>query len=181
MAYDDAPLDIYVAAYGDAVSAQQDWDGLKELAKDKVISVEALVLVSRDDEGKIHVTDNAHDAGLGAAVGAVGGAIIGLIFPPALLASAAVGAGIGAGAGFAVDQVQKHQIKSDLEEILPPGSSGIVAVFEERWVTEIERQLRNAAKVERHQVDVDSVESVKAEAAKSGSRTKRTRSPLLLP
>jgi hypothetical protein len=72
MANDDAPIDIYVAAYGDAVSAQQDWDGLKELAKDKVISVEALVLVSRDDEGKIHVKDNAHDAGLGAAVGAAG-------------------------------------------------------------------------------------------------------------
>ena len=93
MAQDDAPLDIYVAAYGDATAAQQDWDGLKQLAKDKVISVDALVLVSRDDEGKIHIKDNAHDAGLGAAVGAVGGAIVGLIFPPALLASAAVGAG----------------------------------------------------------------------------------------
>jgi len=152
MAQDDAPLDIFVAAYGDATAAQQDWDGLKELAKDKVISVDALVLVSRDDEGKIHVKDNAHDAGLGAAVGAVGGAIIGLIFPPALLASAAVGAGIGAGAGLAVDQVQKHQIKSDLEEILPPGSSGIVAVFEERWVTDVENALAKAARTEHHHV-----------------------------
>ena len=117
-----------------------------------MISVDALVLVSRDDEGKIHVKDNAHDAGLGAAVGAVGGAIIGLIFPPALLASAAVGAGIGAGAGLAVDQVQKHQIKSDLEEILPPGSSGIVAVFEERWVTDVENALAKAARTEHHHV-----------------------------
>ena len=152
MAQDDAPLDIYVAAYGDATAAQQDWDGLKELAKDKVISVDALVLVSRDDEGKIHVKDNAHDAGLGAAVGAVGGAIIGLIFPPALLASAAVGAGIGAGAGVAVDQVQKHQIRSDLEEILPPGSSGIVAVFEERWIADVENALAKAARTEHHHV-----------------------------
>ena len=152
MAQDDAPLDIYVAAYGDAVTAQQDWDGLKDLAKDKLISVDALVLVSRDEEGKIHVKDNAHDAGLGAAVGAVGGAIVGLIFPPALLASAAVGAGLGAGAGFAVDQVQKHQIKSDLEEILPPGSSGIVAVFEERWVTDVENALERATRTERHHV-----------------------------
>jgi hypothetical protein len=41
-------------------------------------------------------------------------------------------------------------------------------VFEERWVSEVEKQLRNAEKVAKHQVDADSVESVKAEAAKSG-------------
>jgi hypothetical protein len=51
-----------------------------------------------------------------------------------------------------VDQVQKHQIKSDLEEILPPGSSGIVAVFEERWVTDVENALAKAARTERHHV-----------------------------
>ena len=50
MAQNDAPLDLYVAAYGDPDAAQQDWDGLKELAKDKVISVDALILVSRDDD-----------------------------------------------------------------------------------------------------------------------------------
>ena len=152
MAQNDAPLDLYVAAYGDPAAAQQDWDGIKELAKDKVISVDALILISRDDDGKIHVKDNAHEAGLGAAIGAVGGAIVGLIFPPALLASATVGAGLGAGAGVAVDQVQKHQIKSDIEDVLPPGSSGIVAVFEERWVTVVEKALAKAAKTEHHHV-----------------------------
>jgi uncharacterized membrane protein len=98
----------------------------------------------------------------------VGGAIIGIIFPPSLLASAVVGGGIGAGAGALLDHHLKSEIKADVEDSLPPNSSGIVAVFEERWVTEIEKQLRNAAKVEKHQVDADSVQSVKAEAAKSG-------------
>jgi uncharacterized membrane protein len=82
----------------------------------------------------------------------VGGAIIGLIFPPALLASAAVGAGIGAGAGAAVDLVTKHEIKSDVENTMPPGSSGIVALFEERWVVEVEKALAKAAKTEQHHV-----------------------------
>jgi len=99
----------------------------------------------------------------------VGGAIIGLIFPPSLLASAVVGGGIGAGAGALLDHHLKSEIKADVEDSLPPNSSGIVAVFEERWVTEIEKQLRNAEKVAKHQVDADSVESVKAEAAKSSS------------
>ena len=146
----DAPLDLYIAAYGDAAAAEADWDQIKQLAKDKVVTLEALILVSRDADGKIHVKDNAHEAGIGAAVGAVGGAIVGLIFPPALLASAGVGAGIGAGAGVVVDQVTKHDIRSDVENTLPPGSSGIVAIFEERWGTEVEKALAKADKAEHH-------------------------------
>ena len=152
MSSTDAPLDLYIAAYGDAAAAEADWDEIKQLAKDKVVTIEALILVSRDADGTIHVKDNAHEAGLGAAVGAVGGAIIGLIFPPALLASAVVGAGIGAGAGVVVDQVTKHEIRADVEDTLPPGSSGIVAIFEERWVTEVEKALAKADKAEHHHV-----------------------------
>jgi uncharacterized membrane protein len=152
MSSSDAPLDLYIAAYSDPAAAGADWDQIKQLAKDKVVRIDGLVLVSRDADGKIHVKDNAHDAGLGAAVGAVGGAIVGLIFPPALLASAAVGAGIGAGAGAVVDQVTKHEIRSDLENTLPPGSSGIVAIFEERWVTDVEKALAKAEKAEHHHV-----------------------------
>lgn len=152
MARDNVPLDLYLAAYPDADVAQQDWDTIKGLARDKVVSIEALVLVSRDVDGKIHVKDDAHEVGVGAVVGAVGGAIVGLIFPPALLASAAVGAGIGAGAGVAVDQLQKHGIKSDVETTLPPGSSGIVAVVEERWVSEVAKALAKADKTEHHHV-----------------------------
>ena len=90
-------------------------------------------------------------------MGAVGGAIVGLIFPPALLASAVVGAGIGAGAGVVVDQVTKHQIRADVENTLPPGSSGIVAIFEERWVTEVEKALTRADKAEHHHAHQEAV------------------------
>lgn len=152
MTTSDAPLDLYVAAYDNPALAQRDWDGIKQLVRDKVVTAEALVLVSRDHDGKIHVKDNAHDVGKGTAIGAMGGALVGLIFPPALLASAVVGAGIGAGAGAVVDQVQKRQIKTDVEQILPPGSSGIVALLEERWVTEVEKALIQAERSEQHHV-----------------------------
>jgi uncharacterized membrane protein len=89
-------------------------------------------------------------------VGGVAGAVIGLIFPPALLVSAAVGAGIGAGAGATVKQLERRQVKADIEETLPPGTSGIVVLFEERWVTEIESALPKAAKSEKHHVHDES-------------------------
>ena len=158
------PVDLYIATYSDPGAAQEDWDDIKQLARDDVIAVDGLVLVSRDADGKIKVKDNANDVGKGAAIGAVGGAIIGLIFPPAFLASAAVGAGIGAGAGAIVDRRQKKEIKADVEEVLPPGSSGIVALFEERWADDVENALAKADKVSKHEVDSESAEDVKASA-----------------
>ncbi len=158
------PVDLYIATYSDPNAAQQDWDDIKQLARDRVITVDGLVLVSRDADGKIDVKDNAHDVGRGATLGAVGGAVIGLIFPPAFLASAVVGAGIGAGAGAILDRKHKNEIKADIEEVLPPGSSGIVALFEERWGEDIEKTLGNADNVTKHQVDAESAEDVKATA-----------------
>jgi uncharacterized membrane protein len=160
----DAPVDLYIAAYSDPDAAQEDWDEIKALARDKVITVDGLVLVSRDADGKINVKDNAHDVGRGAALGAVGGAIIGLIFPPAFLASAALGAGVGAGAGALVDHKHKQEIKEDVEEALPPGSSGIVALFEERWVVDVEKALAKADKVRKHEIDSESADQVKTAA-----------------
>ena len=164
---DQAPIDMYIAAYSDQTAAQTDWDALKQLAATGVITVDALVLVDRDSEGKIHVKDNAHEVGAGAVLGAVGGAVIGLIFPPALIASAAVGAGVGAGAGKLLDHHMKSEIKADVEDELPPDSSGIVALFEERWVTDVEKALANADKVSTREVDPGSVEDVKADAAQA--------------
>ena len=160
----DAPVDLYIAAYADADAAQEAWDELKRLAKEDIIRVDALVLVRRDAEGKVHVKDNFHEVGIGAALGVVGGAIIGLIFPPSILAAAVVGGGIGAGAGGLLDHHRKSEIKADVEEALPPNSSGIVALFEEKWTADMDKLLAKAEKVTKHEVDPKSVEDVKASA-----------------
>ena len=164
----DAPVDLYIAAYSDPDAAQEDWDDIKQLVADKVINVDGLILVSRGNDGKIEVKDNASDLGKGTVIGAVGGALVGLIFPPAILASAAVGAGLGAGTGAILDHRHKKEIKADVEDVLPAGSSGIVALFEERWVEDVESSLAKADKVTRKEVDADSAEQVKETAARGG-------------
>ena len=163
----DAPVDLYIAAYGDPGAARGDWDTIKQLANDDVIKVDGLILVSRGADGKINVDDDFHETRKGAAWGAVGGAVIGLIFPPALLASAAVGAGIGAGAGALVSHSNKEAIKADVDETLPANSSGIVAVFEERWEDDIDKALSNASNVTKEKVDADSADQVKSAASQS--------------
>ncbi len=155
----ETPVDLYLAAYSDPDAAQADWDTIKALSSERVITPIALVLISRDEgeDGKIHIKDNAHEVGVGATVGAVGGALIGLIFPPAFLASAVVGAGLGAGAGELLDHHQKKLIKADVERDMPPGSSAILCVFEETWVAQVEKALEKAEKIDKHKVDKDSV------------------------
>jgi uncharacterized membrane protein len=161
-AANDAPIDLYIAAYPDPDAARGDWDTMKQLAKDDVIKVDGLVLVSRRSDGKIHVDDDFHETRKGAVWGAVGGAVVGLIFPPALLASAAVGAGVGAGVGGLISHGQKAVIKADVEDTLPLNSSAVVAVFEEQWADAVDRALPNASKVTKEKVDRDSANQVKA-------------------
>jgi uncharacterized membrane protein len=161
----EQPVYLYIAAYSDPDAAQLDWDALKELAKEKAITVDGLVLVSRDDDGKIHEQDNAHIVGVGTTVGAIGGLLVGLIFPPSFLVSGVVGAGIGAGLGGLVSHAEKKEIKDAVAEDLPPGSSGIVVLFEPRWEPAVEEALPKATNVSKHEVDKQSVERAKAKAA----------------
>jgi uncharacterized membrane protein len=161
----NAPVDLYIATYDDPDAARGDWDGMKQLAKDDMVKVDGMVLVSRRADGKIHVDDDFRETRKGAKWGLVGGAVIGLIFPPSLLASAAVGAGIGAGVGALRSHGQKDEIKEDVEETLPLNSSGIVAIFEEQWEDDVDRALANASNVTKEKVDKESADEVKAAAS----------------
>ena len=163
----DAPVNLYIAAYPDPDAARADWDAIKQLADDDVIKVDGLVLVSRRSDGKIHVDDNFHTAAKGAAWGAVGGAVVGLIFPPAVLAGAAVGAGVGLGVGGLVSHGEKEEIKADVEDTLPLNSSGIVAMFEEQWATDVDKVLSNSSNITKEKVDGDSADQVKTAAEKN--------------
>ncbi len=165
MAKDD-PKVLYIAAYDDPDSAQGDFDALKELVRAGAIFVDVAVLVSRDDEGKLTVKENAHEVAGGTMVGAAGGLLLGLIFPPGAIAAAVVGGAVGAGVGGLVSHHREHEIKKDLEDVLPPDSSGIVAVFDVTWKPKVDDTLSKATKVDEEAVDADSVEQMK-EAAKS--------------
>ena len=161
----DDPKLLYIAAYDDASGAQGDFDALKELVKAGAIFVDVAVLVSRGDDGKIAVKENAHEVAGGSMLGAAAGLIIGLIFPPGVIAATVVGGAAGAGAGGLLSHHREHEIKKDIEDVLPPGSSGIVTVFDVTWKPKVDEALSKAEKVDKEEVDADSVEQVK-EAAK---------------
>jgi len=166
MAKDD-PKVLYIAAYDDEGSAQEDFDALKELVKAGAIFIDVAVLVSRDAEGKISVKENAHEVAGGTMVGAAAGLLIGLIFPPSIIAATVVGGAAGAGVGGLVSHHRGTEIKKDVEDTLPANSSGIITVFDVTLKEKVDKALSKAAKVDEEEVDPKSVDAIKEAAAKA--------------
>ena len=160
----DVPVDLYIAAYDDPDAAKEDFDALKELVKEGLIFVDVAVRVRRDDDGKIEVEENAHEVAKGAIVGAAAGFLIGLIFPPGLIASTVITGAAGAGIGELMSKHREKKIEKDIEDVLPVGSSGIIAVFDEVWVAQVEKALKKASKIDKDQVDRADVDQIKDSA-----------------
>jgi uncharacterized membrane protein len=163
----DDPVALYIAAYDDPNAAQGDYDALKELVKAGAIFVDVAALVSRDDEGKLYVKENAHEVASGTMVGAAAGLLIGLIFPPAFLASGVVGGAVGAGIGKLRKMDHTSDIKKEVEDVLPAGTSGIIALFDVTYKPKVDEAVSHASKVDHEEVSPESAEELKKAAAKA--------------
>ena len=139
----DLNVSLVVAAYGDEISAAEDFLTIKGLDDTYVV---AAVVLSRDSAGEVQVTE--HGGGLvasGTTVGAVAGFVVGLFAPPLLLATA-VGAGIGAGVGAIKKRHEEKAIGVDAEQWLPVGSSAIAAVIDDLYLDRVDKAVTKATK-----------------------------------
>ena len=153
----DAPLDLYIAGYSDPTAAKIDYDALKKAQREGIVFIDGMVLVSRDADGTLHVKESGdHDVFKGATIGVAGGLVVGLFAPP-LLGAMVVGGLI----GKLVKHHDEKGIAKDVDEAVPPGTSGIIAVFEEIWVDEVERQLARAEKKALKEADKQTARELK--------------------
>ena len=158
----DVPLDLYIAGYNDPTAAKIDFDALKKAQRDGIIMIDGAILVARDADGTMHVTETGdHDVFKGATIGIAGGLVLGLFAPP-LLGAMVVGGLIGGVIGKLAKHHEEKGIEKDLEDVIPPGTSGIVAVFEEVWVAEVERQLAKAERKAVKEADKQTAKELKA-------------------
>ncbi|HEU4528309.1 MAG TPA: sulfatase-like hydrolase/transferase [Actinomycetota bacterium] len=123
-------LDLILAGYQTIEAAERDFDGLVELVKAKQVRTEGVILVQRDEDGEVRVTDTGDKLGRkGAGWGGGVGVLVGLAAPP-LLASVALGAAVGG----LVGRFAKHKLDTGLEsglgERLKPGMAAILAIVE---------------------------------------------------
>ena len=163
----DAPLDMYIAGYDDPAAAKADFDALKKAQRQGIVFIDGAILVSRDADGTMHVKESGdHDVFKGTSVGVAGGFVLGLFAPP-LLGAMVVGGAIGGLVGKLTKHHQEKAIAKETEDVVPPGRSGVVAVFEEIWVDEVERQLAKADKKAVKKADKKTADELKKTLAET--------------
>jgi uncharacterized membrane protein len=140
-------LVLYVAAYSDAASANKDFQSLKD-AEGKDLEVVGAVVMSRDADGNVDVLESGaanEDTATGAWIGGGIGLVVGLFAPP-LLAATAIGAGIGALLGHLSKKHEEKELGVELDEYLPPNSSAVVVVIDNKYLDRVETALDNSSK-----------------------------------
>jgi uncharacterized membrane protein len=163
----DTEFDVVIAAYLIPDLAQQDFDALVRLVTDKQLEVEGVALVTNDADGNVTLKETGDHLGRkGLAVGGGVGLVVGLFAPP-LLASVVVGAAAGGLAG----KFARHRVESGLEEkmgaALPPGSAGIVAIYDRSKASTVDATLTSAVRKSIAQVDGGGAKKLKAALAEA--------------
>jgi uncharacterized membrane protein len=158
---------LIVAEFADEDAAMETYQALRQAETTHGLHIDAVAVVRSDTEGKIHaqkVTD--HSTRNGIAWGAAAGIVLGVIFPPSILGSAvAVGA-----AGGAIGKLRNAHHRIELEEelkgVLPPQSSGIVALVENTETEAVKETMPKATNVTEKPIDEATAKDIEEEAAK---------------
>ena len=120
---------LLVAGYADPQTAQSEFESLVEQVKGKHISSRGMILVAKDADGKVTVSDTGDHMGRkGAGRGGGVGVLVGLFAPP-LLASVAVGAAAGAVVGRFAGHKVRSAIEGQVSEALKPGTAVVIGIF----------------------------------------------------
>jgi len=158
----DDTKDVLIAVYMFEDLAKKDFDAVLKLAGDKTITVEGVVLVRKDGQGEVSVTEAGDHLGRrGAKLGGGAGLVVGLFAPPLLAATA-----VGAAAGAVMGKFAKHRLESGIGEkmdaALPVGSGGVIAVYNSDSAEAVDKALANAIKKSVAQIDSASAKELKA-------------------
>ncbi|GID30862.1 DUF1269 domain-containing protein [Paractinoplanes brasiliensis] len=120
---------LIAIGYPDETTATAASQEASRLAKDLIIQPDAIAVITRDNEGKYHVTTNHHAVGGGATWGMFWGLLFGMLFFVPVL-----GMAVGAGLGALTGKIAKNAINKDFQERirdeLKPGTSALFMVVE---------------------------------------------------
>jgi uncharacterized membrane protein len=141
----EQPVFLYVAAYDDESDARLDYDVLLELHAAGVVGTYDAALVTKDEEGKVHVHKHEKPTQHGAWTGVGVGAVLGILFPPSILGTAVVGGAAGGLIGHFWRGMSRGDVK-ELGETLDAGQAGLVVVGRSKLDEVLDRELKRADK-----------------------------------
>ena len=164
----DDTVEIFVAAYATeqgAHAALKDFQAAKRAGAIDLIDAAVIVHTAED---KVKFEETADPSGKKwAKRGAIAGGVVGLIVPPSIIASAVVGGGAGGIWGKIRDKGFKDEDLKEIGESLPPGSSAIIAIAQDRMLDQLEQALGGYERIARHAVSAEGAAMIVAEAEES--------------
>jgi len=174
-------FDVIMAAYPSTGAAQNDFDALVQLVKDKTVKTEGVILVEHDTDGQVRVSqtgDHLGRKGLGWGGGV--GLVVGLFSPP-LLASIVVGGA----AGGLIGRFAEHKVASGMEkglgDKLAPGTAAIIAMVDDEDRLAAERALAGSLAKSAVAMDKKGVRGLKAALAEAAGKFVPDRTVLPIP
>ncbi|HET7237377.1 MAG TPA: sulfatase-like hydrolase/transferase, partial [Actinomycetota bacterium] len=172
--------DVLVAVYPDVDTASSDFDTLMAGVRVKQIRIEGAISVTHDAVGEVTVVQHGDELGRkGLGWGAGAGLVVGLFAPP-LLASVVAGGAVGSLIGRFTDRKVKDGMER-LGEQLPPGTAGVIVVFDDEQRLAVEQALANSPAKSIAQTDKNGVRALKEELATAMGKFKPDRSVLPIP
>ena len=159
---------IYIGTYASEVDARADYDVVKDLHAAGAVGTFDAAVITKDENGKIHINKDETTTRHGAWGGAAAGALVGILFPPSIIGTAIVGAAVGGVSGHLWKGMSRTDVK-EFGEAIDSGEAALVIVGESTIEDAIEKAaLRAQKKVAKElQVDKKDVDKAVQEAAQS--------------
>ena len=162
----DGAYALIVGVFNNTSDAEAAYRQLTEIERNSRLRIDGVVVASRDAEGKVHlgkVTDHSTKTGL--KWGIVGGVALGILFPPSVLAGAAGGGALGSAIGKVRNVAHRSALGDQLEQVMAPNTSGVIALVEDTAVVEIQEALAKADEIVTKAIDKQIAAEIDREAA----------------
>ena len=157
-------VELFVAAYGTEGGAGAALKDFQSAHRDGTIDLIDAAVIVHTAQGKVKFEETADPSGKKwAARGAIAGGVVGLIFPPSIIGTAIVGGAAGGIWGKVRDKGFKDDDLKAIGQSLPPGSSAIIVIAQDRMVEQLERGLAGYERIAKHMVSADAAAAIAAQ------------------
>jgi uncharacterized membrane protein len=155
------PVFVYVGTYASEAAARSDYDVVKDLHAVGAVGTYDAAVVTKDEEGTVHVNKDEMATRHGAWGGAAAGAVIGILFPPSIIGTAIVGAAVGGVSGHLWRGMSRADVK-EFGDIIDAGQAALVIIGESALQEDIDKAGLKAEKRATKELDVSTKDIDKA-------------------
>lgn len=159
-------FEVLIAAYLFLAPGRKDYDAVMKLVEEKAITLEGVVLVSKDHAGEMHIEDSSEQVAEGGKTGGAVGVVVGLLEPRWLAKT-----GVGAHLGALVAKFEKNRVESGIEkklnETLAEGDALLLAIYDYKDADAVRKAVTNSPKTSFADIDGKSVKDLKAGLAEA--------------